>query len=192
MAGGVDVAWRGRPVAFGGRCVGDDRGLPGVAGAYPDRWKAGQRQLVSGGGRGCLYLHCLAGCTIHYTDGNTETYKRLVLLSAPLLHSPTRHQRTAAGKNLQSLDPTGPLLTRMKRRGKVFRHPGDCFPAAGMLPRPGAILTAGQYQLLKQEALKPPLAPLSLSLPHPQLISRSTSKHRFKSGHFSLAPPPLP
>lgn len=38
---GVDVARCGRPVAFGGRCVGDDRGLPGVAGAHPDRWKAG-------------------------------------------------------------------------------------------------------------------------------------------------------
>ena len=38
---GVDVAWRGRPVAFCGRCVGDDRGLPGVARAHPDRWKAG-------------------------------------------------------------------------------------------------------------------------------------------------------
>ena len=39
-------------------------------------------------------------------------------------------------------------------------------PTAWMLPRPGAILTAGEYQLTKQEALKPPLA-LSLSLRHP-------------------------
>lgn len=38
---GVDVAWRGGPVTFRGRRIGDDRGLPGVAGAHPDRWKAG-------------------------------------------------------------------------------------------------------------------------------------------------------
>lgn len=58
----------------------------------------------------------------------------------------------------------------MKRRAKfagtlviVFHNA----PTAWMLPRPGAILTAGQYQLPKQEALKPPLAPLSLSFHHP-------------------------
>ena len=43
-----------------------------------------QGQLVSGGGRGYLCLHCLAGCSTHYTDGSTETYRRDLPRSPPL------------------------------------------------------------------------------------------------------------
>lgn len=96
---GVDVAGRGGAVAFGGGRVGDDGRLPGVAGAHPDRWKAGtagERGTERGAspwlpGRGGRQRP-------RYTQENAELERRHLPGSRPLFQAPQLSRELVPGR----------------------------------------------------------------------------------------------